>query len=79
MNTEPSKNADNIESASDLNADKPETWHVVQRSEGHCDICKQSELSQAGDNPKNWGPFKSRPEAIAKRVGLIRAGKCLPK
>ena len=25
-----------------------------------------------------WGPFSSREEAIAKRVGLIRNGKCKP-
>lgn len=25
-----------------------------------------------------WGPFKSQNQAIAKRIGLIRAGKCQP-
>jgi hypothetical protein len=29
--------------------------------------------------PKHWGPFSSREEAIAKRIGLIRAGKCQPQ
>ncbi|MGB3574182.1 MAG: hypothetical protein WBA01_19265 [Phormidesmis sp.] len=25
-----------------------------------------------------WGPFKTQNQAIAKRIGLIRAGKCQP-
>ncbi|MDY7004776.1 MAG: DDE transposase family protein [Cyanobacteriota bacterium] len=28
---------------------------------------------------ETWGPFNSVEEAIARRVGLIRAGKCQPK
>ncbi|WP_442944889.1 hypothetical protein [Nostoc sp.] len=39
-------------------------------------------LDQVGnDNPEiieQWGPFSSPEEAIARRVGLIRAGKCQP-
>jgi hypothetical protein len=27
---------------------------------------------------ERWGPFKTQNQAIAKRVGLIRAGKCKP-
>jgi hypothetical protein len=27
---------------------------------------------------ERWGPFDSQQEAIARRVGLIRAGKCQP-
>ncbi len=27
---------------------------------------------------KRWGPFSTKSQAIAKRVGLIRAGKCKP-
>ncbi|ESA32675.1 hypothetical protein N836_25505 [Leptolyngbya sp. Heron Island J] len=54
-------------------------WHVVQQPEGHCEIYSQAELTQTTAHPKTWGPFDSRAEAIAKRVGLIRAGKCLPK
>ncbi|MBX2862313.1 MAG: hypothetical protein KTR27_02060 [Leptolyngbyaceae cyanobacterium MAG.088] len=55
-----------------------ETWHVVQQADGHCKINSQTELDQVTDTPKTWGPFTSRTEAIAKRVGLIRANKCLP-
>ena len=27
---------------------------------------------------EQWGPFQSQDEAAARRVGLIRAGKCMP-
>ena len=27
---------------------------------------------------QQWGPFETQGQAIAKRVGLIRAGKCQP-
>lgn len=27
---------------------------------------------------EQWGPYASQGEAIARRVGLIRAGKCKP-
>lgn len=79
MNPEPSKKTDNTASATEAAADETEAWHVVQQPEGNCEICNQSELSQVSETPKTWGPFTSRAEAIAKRVGLIRAGKCLPK
>ena len=52
------------------------TWHVVQQTDGHCEIISQTEITQA---VKTWGPFSTQSEAIAKRVGLIRAGKCLPQ
>ena len=71
MTTETSGNTDNIQ--------ETESWHVVQQTGGHCEIFSQAELAQVTDSPKTWGTFASRAEAIAKRVGLIRAGKCLPK
>ncbi|NEQ51741.1 MAG: DDE transposase family protein [Leptolyngbya sp. SIO3F4] len=52
---------------------------MVQTSEGHCEIFSQHELGQSSQNTETWGPFTSKTDAIAKRVGLIRAGKCLPK
>lgn len=79
MSTEASENK-NIDST-DINIASVETdsWHVVQQTEGHCEIFTQSELDQTPDNLDTWGPFTSRNAAIAKRVGLIRAGKCMPK
>ena len=57
----------------------PDGWHVIRQASGQCDICRQTDLDQRLDNPKTWGPFASQADAMAKRVGLIRAGKCLPK
>jgi len=37
--------------------------------------------TETTDSPsvlEQWGPFKAKNQAIAKRVGLIRAGKCQP-
>ncbi|NEZ56450.1 DDE transposase family protein [Adonisia turfae] len=61
------------------NTQESDSWHVIKQTDGHCEIFSQAELAQRGDSPQMWGPFVSRAEAIAKRVGLIRAGKCLPK
>ncbi|MEL6332698.1 MAG: DDE transposase family protein [Cyanobacteria bacterium J06626_26] len=71
MATETSKNSDSLQEAG--------SWHVVQQPDGHCEIFSQGQLTSATDSPNQWGPFASRSEAIAKRVGLIRAGKCLPQ
>jgi hypothetical protein len=50
-------------------------WHIVKQPAGHCEII-QGEPS--ADATETWGPFDSEAEAIARRVGLIRAGKCQP-
>lgn len=58
----------------------PQNWYIVKRPAGHCEIVPSSQV--AGDNDtsivERWGPFTSQDEAIARRVGLIRAGKCQP-
>jgi len=61
-------------------------WYILKQSNGHCEI-SQIELAE-GSAPgqeeedkapvEQWGPFQSQAEATARRVGLIRAGKCLP-
>jgi hypothetical protein len=53
-------------------------WYIVKQSSGQCEIVTQlpSEESLAGT--QKWGPFASESEAIARRVGLIRSGKCQP-
>ncbi|MEH2063087.1 MAG: DDE transposase family protein [Nostoc sp.] len=56
-----------------------QTWYIVKRSGGNCEIIASDQVSE--DNPEiieQWGPFSSQAEAIARRVGLIRAGKCQP-
>lgn len=63
-----------------------EQWYIVKQSEGQCDLVAASELENKTNSsePKppetteRWGPFNSEGEAIARRVGLIRAGKCKP-
>lgn len=53
------------------------TWHVVKVDSGTCQIMTTAELEAAAVVDK-WGPYDTQGEAIAKRVGLIRAGKCQP-
>ncbi|MGV0025206.1 hypothetical protein [Phormidesmis priestleyi] len=62
----------------------PEAWYVVKQMDGHCKVVPASEVvvsdepSAEATQAEQWGPFKSQGEAIARRVGLIRAGKCKP-
>lgn len=51
-------------------------WHIVKRPSGQCEIVPEGKDQKSG--AETWGPFASQNEAIAKRVGLIRAGKCKP-
>jgi hypothetical protein len=55
-------------------------WYIVKQPEGHCVITSESELenSKPSESAEHWGPFDSEGEAIARRVGLIRSGKCKP-
>lgn len=62
------------------------TWYILKHTDGQCQI-SQIEAGQ-GSAPgeeeedkapiEQWGPFATEDEALARRVGLIRAGKCLP-
>jgi predicted transposase YbfD/YdcC len=60
--------------------DTTQTWYIVKGNEGQCEIVpsQQAEDKQALGVVERWGPFNSQQEAIARRVGLIRAGKCQP-
>lgn len=56
-----------------------QTWYILKQADGHCQITStaaEPDSPQSAD--QGWGPFSSEAEAIARRVGLIRAGKCLP-
>lgn len=56
-----------------------QNWYIVKRRAGNCEIVPSEEVGD--DNPEiveKWGPFTAKEEAIARRVGLIRAGKCQP-
>ena len=56
-----------------------QTWYIVKRPAGHCEIVSSS-TSEENDQTvqERWGPFNSQSVALARRVGLIRAGKCQP-
>lgn len=57
-----------------------QSWHIVKRPAGNCEIVPSNELSEE-NNPEiieQWGPFTSESEAIARPIGLIRSGKCQP-
>jgi hypothetical protein len=49
-------------------------WYILKQESGTCAIATQRDP----DAVESWGPFASQDEAIARRVGLIRAGKCQP-
>ena len=56
---------------------EPTNWYVVKEGSETCQILTAPELSTTSHAEK-WGPYATEGEAIAKRVGLIRAGKCQP-
>ena len=52
-----------------------QSWYIVKLPPGNCEIVAKS---SAKEEAVQWGPFSSKEEAIARRIGLIRAGKCQP-
>jgi hypothetical protein len=60
-------------------------WYIVKPAKvAACEIIEIRDtvaLDRVTSLPdgQHWGPFASPHEAIAKRVGLIRAGKCQPQ
>lgn len=67
-----------------------ESWYIVQQPSKQCDVVSAAALDaitatesdaspeESTEPAEKWGPFKTQNQAIAKRVGLIRAGKCQP-
>ncbi|KPQ37265.1 MAG: hypothetical protein HLUCCA11_02195 [Phormidesmis priestleyi Ana] len=56
-----------------------ESWYIVKEASEQCKIVSAQALASLNTAPlEQWGPFKAQNQAIAKRVGLIRAGKCKP-
>ncbi|MDX2228420.1 MAG: hypothetical protein NW220_02190 [Leptolyngbyaceae cyanobacterium bins.349] len=60
-----------------------DAWYVVKQDAGNCEIVSATELTTSAAPAttaakEQWGPYSSKGEAIARRVGLIRAGKCQP-
>jgi hypothetical protein len=66
-----------------------ETWYIVKQDSEECKIVSAQDLEAStaqtdsglpdeSKQPAQWGPFETQNQAIAKRIGLIRAGKCQP-
>lgn len=57
-----------------------QSWYIVKQSDGHCDIIPSDRTTQEQNSElqERWGPFTTQEEAFARRIGLIRAGKCQP-
>jgi hypothetical protein len=57
-------------------------WYVVLQANGACAIVSATEMDseqpEGSQETQKWGPYDSQQAAIARRVGLIRAGKCKP-
>ncbi len=54
-----------------------QTWYIIKYQSEICEVVPSQQVKE--NNPdiiKKWGTFNSQPEGIARRVGLIRAGKC---
>lgn len=60
--------------------DNAQKWYIVKRPDGPCEILPSTQLGTESDLTlvERWGPFDSQQDAIARRIGLIRAGKCEP-
>ena len=52
------------------------TWYIVKNLDQSCAVTEDLALAETAS--EKWGPYPTRDEAIAKRIGLIRAGKCQP-
>ena len=56
-----------------------EFWYIRQQEDGTCRIERDDCDREKTPKREQWGAYASEQEAIAKRVGLIRAGKCKPQ
>lgn len=52
------------------------TWYIVKNPDQSCAVTEDQTIAETAE--EKWGPYSTRDEAIAKRIGLIRAGKCQP-
>ncbi|NJK66002.1 MAG: DDE transposase family protein [Microcoleus sp. CSU_2_2] len=55
-------------------------FYIVKRPVGTCEILPIAQIAaQNSTIIEKWGPYDSPEDAIARRIGLIRAGKCQPQ
>jgi hypothetical protein len=61
--------------------DDADKWYIVKLSTGICETIPNNKITedQGVETQEKWGPYDSREDAIAHRIGLIRAGKCQPQ
>ena len=56
-----------------------EKWYIVKTENGSCQIITEMEFTSSEEGfTQEWGPMESHDEATAKKIGLIRSGKCQP-
>ncbi len=56
-----------------------ESFYILKQPTGTCKIISgKPQETDPTQEVQIWGPFTSAQEAIARRVGLIRSGKCKP-
>ena len=59
---------------------QPQTfWYVIQQQDKTCRVVSFEQEQTKTPEQAQWGYFQSQPEAISKKIGLIRAGKCQPE
>ena len=56
-------------------------WYIVQQADGTCAVVNYADQEPTPEtsSANHWGAFATEQEAIAKKIGLIRAGKCKPQ
>ena len=54
-------------------------WYVVKQEDGTCQIAGFDREQTKTPKQEQWGSYDSEQEAIAKKIGLIRSGKCQPQ
>ena len=54
-------------------------WYVIKLEDETCSVEGFDTEPEKNPDRERWGSFKNESEAIAKKIGLIRAGKCKPQ
>ena len=52
-------------------------WYIIKQQDCTCRVVA-FDSPQKTPEQKQWGAYDSESEAIAKKIGLIRAGQCKP-
>lgn len=67
-----------IVSSQELEASAQQTEPNASEAADSADSSEDGPAENDSDLLMQWGPFETQNQAIAKRIGLIRAGKCQP-